>query len=214
MAWVSPSCPGGGNGFPQLELLRARLRLCPVSLFQAQSPRALVPCGVVPAQRDVPVPVPAAEHSQPHVSARVGALGHAGPGHEAPGERCGCWTGKAVLQSEPVRVSRGSPEQGLQLWLRRSWDLPLQGLAVCRGGEGLCRDAGRAVGTAGTPNTDRLLPTATLSSPTAVPSVPASPADARAVAPSSATTAGSPGTPTAPVPQRRRPPAWPTLQHS
>lgn len=76
--WVSPPCSGGGHGLPHQELVGIRLCLCPVSLFQAQSPCDLVPCGVVPAQRDVPIPVPAADPGQLCVSARVGAPGHAG----------------------------------------------------------------------------------------------------------------------------------------
>lgn len=49
------------------------------------------------------------------------------------------------------------------------------------------------------PHADCLLPTATLSSPMAVPSVLASPVGVRDVAPSSATTAVSPGTLMGPV---------------
>lgn len=47
-----------------------------------------------------------------------------------PQGNCGCWMGKAVRQSELVRVSPDSPEEGLQLCSAWSWDLPLHGLAV------------------------------------------------------------------------------------
>lgn len=124
--------------------------------------------------------------------------------------------GKAVLQSELVRVSPGSREEGLQLCSAWSWDLPLHGLAVPGRRMAACC-AGMQGGLwalLAPPNTDCLLSIAMLSSPMAVPSVPASPAGVKAVAPSSATTAGSPGTPMALVYQCHPLPAWPALQHS
>lgn len=82
--WVPSSCTSGGDRLPHQGV--GVQKTVPVSLFQAQSPWDLVLCGVVPAQRDLLIPVLAAEPGQLCVSARAGALGHAGPVREAPGE--------------------------------------------------------------------------------------------------------------------------------
>lgn len=124
--------------FPTRELLvRSRLCPCPMSLPQARFPCDLVPCGAGPAQGDVPIPVPAAELGQLCVPARAGALGRA-PDLEVLGKLCRCWTGKAVLHSELVRVLQALLGRVCSSSSAPSWDLPLHSLAVPGRGTAAC----------------------------------------------------------------------------
>lgn len=140
---------GGGGGPPFLHWWRqwafppgscwsAADRPCPMSLSQARFPCDLVLCGAGPAQGDVPTPVPAAELGWLCVPARAGALGHAGPVPEVPGELWGCWPGKAVLHSELVRVLRALLGRVCSSGSALSWDLPLRSLAVPGRGTAAC----------------------------------------------------------------------------